>query len=159
MFSKQNITVGGVILALILAVFGLVGGNQSASNLGAATPGTRLPHGITIGLPQNSPTNIADIKAGSCAWIGAHVTQIATSTSVYDCAVAGVASGDIVTAIVGTSTPLIAGQYGGFIITAAAASTTANFITLTVYNGTGVSSDPTTRGYASTTYYQIMRTQ
>lgn len=45
--SKQNITLGIAILALILGGFSLVGGNNQSANLGAV--GTRFPNGIVAG--------------------------------------------------------------------------------------------------------------
>ncbi len=51
--SKQNITLGIAIIALIVGAFGLVGGNNSQSeNLGST--GTRFPNGLSTN--STSPT-------------------------------------------------------------------------------------------------------
>lgn len=152
------IAVGIAILAVLLAGVALVGvNNQSATTtLGASTPGTRFPHGVTIGLPTNSPTNIADVKVVTCsAGIIGNNTVTASSTKAFDCAVTGIISTDIVFFSSASTTQ----TSNGFVITGASASSTAGFITLLVSNLTGAN-NVVPYGIASgTTAFLIVKTQ
>lgn len=160
-------------LSLVLSISNAVGDNSQSkkidqiieavnglqsSDLGAATPGTRFPHGITIGLPTNSPTNIADIKTGTCVLLTTDVSQPATTTLPYDCAVTGVVSGDNVIAQLSSSTPAFGGATGWSIV-ASKASTTAGFITVLLANNSGAPRIPSAYGVGSSTTYQIIKTQ
>lgn len=152
---KNYIVVGIAVLALILSTYGLVGGNQSSSTLGNATPGTRFPHGITIGLPANSPSNIAKILSGTCT-ILANTSIAATSTANFDCAITGVTPGDIVT-VASQASSTLASQ---FVIKGVTASSTAGFVTFSMLNLTGAAAVPAaTVGVGSSTQYQIVTVQ
>lgn len=147
---------------------GLVGNNQSVQNtdtsLGASTPGTRYPHGITVGLPANSPTNLGDVKAGTCSLIGLDVAQAASTTRPYDCAVTGMVSGDLVFFTEATTSATYATTNAPFRIVGAKASTTAGYITFGVENYFGASQAPGNiggiqTGFGSSTEYLIVKTQ
>lgn len=151
-YSKSALVVASI--AIVIAIGGYFF-PQVSKTLGAVTPGTRFPHGISIGLPANSPTNIGDIKSGSCNLISSAFTGIAASSSLpYDCAVAGVVSTDQVFAQFATSSS----PYGGWLITGAAASSTAGFITINAVNNTGGAA-VMPASVASTTKYFIVKTQ
>lgn len=166
--NKITIGVIGILslLGVILGGAALVGNHPAAPNsieLGAATPGTRFPHGITVGIATNSPTNIADIKAGTCtSLVGTDIVQTASTSKGYDCAVSGVVSGDLVFPVISTSTPLTY-TFGTFQLVAAKASTTAGYITLVYANLTGANAIPSAvgpqMGFASSTNYIVVKTQ
>ncbi len=163
--------IGGVaVLALIIGSVALVGsqsssqGIQDTSVFGASTPGTRFPHGITIGLPQNSPTNIGDIKAGTCALSnlgttgqGIDVSQAASTTQRYSCAVTGVISTDIVI-IANIATSSIE-TVNGWAIVGAIASSTSGYIDVILSNLTGTAKVPSAQGVGSSTPYIVIKTQ
>lgn len=153
-------------LLVILFIFTLVGGgnHQSASNLAGVTTGSAFPHGISIGLPANSPTNLALIGAGTCSSVQITAgNTTASTTAVVDCATSvAVASGDIVMLSFATTT-VASPQWGAtspkWVILAAKASTTASFITGLVLDQTGGDANLSNSGIASTTYYQVFRAQ
>lgn len=150
----------GILIAIVIAIgswFVHTAPDGSVS-FGNTTPGTRFPHGISIGNPAvlgTNPTNLAKFMFGTCALISSNFTVPATSTVPMDCAITGVASTDGVFAQFATST---ATTYGGWQIRGASASTTAGFITISVVNGTGASATIPS-GVASTTKYIILGAQ
>lgn len=81
---------------------------------------------------SSTGTSINNIAFGSGAIIG-NVSQTATTTKAYDIAAVGCLSGDKVLTEQASSTAVL----GGFQITAASASTTAGYVTLSVFNGSG----------------------
>lgn len=150
-------------IVAIVAVYGavagsvaLVGGNQPAgsSSFGAATPGTRFPHGITLGLPANSPTNIGSMWAGSTALIWSFTNQPASTTVAWDISVPGIQSGDVVEAWFATSSAV----GGGWQLIGSSASTTAGVATLRIANNTGASA-LLPASIASSTQYIVIRPQ
>lgn len=142
------------VLALVIGSVALVGGNQSA-DLGASTPGTRFPHGVTFGDPSYSPTNLALVKAGTCT-ILADASVAATSTKNFDCAFTGARSGDIVVAALQASSTL-ASQY---VIKGVTASSTADYLTFSILNLTGGAAVPAaTNGFGSSTQVELFRAQ
>lgn len=159
------ITLAVAVLALVIGSVALVGNQPTGSQpLGAATPGTRFPNGVTVGKAANSPSNLANIIAGTCtSIIGADISQSASTTKPYDCAVTGAASGDLVFAVTSTSTTLTYGGFAPFEIVGAKASTTAGFITFMVANTSGaaavLSAVNAQAGFASSTNYLVVRTQ
>lgn len=161
--SIRNLWIALVVVGIIA-----IGGYffpKVLSNFGASTPGTRYPHGITIGNAANSPTNIADVKVGSCALIVGtqNIAVVATTTTVADCAVTGVVSTDLVTnGIFSTTTlsnPLWGSTSSSWTIVKAAASSTSGFITFTILNQTGGSATLSSSGIASSTTYTVVKTQ
>lgn len=158
--TKVNVALGLTLIAIVIAVGGYFF-PQIQNVLGASTPGTRYPHGITVGNAANSPTNIADIKVGTGALIVGTQTQSASTTAPYDIAVSGVVSGDLVSsALFATTTGN--GAFGGsgqWIIIGGKASSTSGFITLTVFNNTGGTSNLGISGIASSTVYTVVKTQ
>lgn len=78
-------------------------------------------------------------ESNRCDWILAGggtsgLVFAATSTRSIDCAVTGVTVGDSIVASLPTTTPSV---FGGVRIVGVNASSTAGFVTFTVYNGTG----------------------
>jgi hypothetical protein len=148
-------------VALIVVAIIAIGGYffpQVKGLLGAVTPGTRFPHGITIGLPGNSPTNLGDVKVGSCSLLGADVSQAATTTASYDCAVTGVISTDLVTSFM-LSTSTQNTSLLNWSVMGARASTTAGFITVRLTNLTGTAATPSVTAVGSSTVYTVVKTQ
>lgn len=141
-----------VVIATTVAALVYMGANGTGPMAGASTPGTRFPHGITIGLPTSSPTNVSKVLVGTGAIIG-NKSQTASTTSAYDIAVTGVVSGDIVFVQSATSTAAAL----PFIITGASASTTAGYITLTVFNLGPAAAVP--NAIASSTQYEVISVQ
>lgn len=142
---------------------GLVGGNNQSAELGASTPGTRWPHGITVGLPSYSPTNLALLSAGTCSSITVPIgNTTASTTQPFSCAATQAISGDVVFLSFATSTAA-SPQWGAtspiWEIQAAKASSTAGSIEGVALNQTGGAAQLTSSGIASTTYYQIWRAQ
>ena len=123
--------------------------------------GTQFPHGITVGLVAETPPNIAKILVGSCALLGADVSQAATTTRPYDCAVTGVTSADYAFGSFATTTAMVNGAQVGlqWAVTGAKASTTAGYVTFLVTNFTGADRVLSTTNIASTTQYQVFETQ
>lgn len=160
---------GALVVVAIIAVGGYFFPHAAeivSSTFGASTPGTRYPHGITVGNAANSPTNLADVKVGTGALVvsaGAGGTVTASSSAVFDIAVTGVVTGDLVTSVVFATTTAPSPQWGAtspnWLITSAKASTTAGFITVTVLNQTGGSASISASGIASSTVYTVVKTQ
>lgn len=160
--SKQNITIGGVIVALVLSILGLFGGsNQTAPvpvpDLNFGRVGTQMPNGVTIG---SSGTNNRHVIDTTCALAGADIVQTASTTKGYGCAVTGVTSSfNVVLAQLSTSTPFIPAQGQGFVIVGAKASSTAGQIDVLVFNAAGTATAPSILGYASSTSIHAVQTQ
>lgn len=141
------------VLALVIGSVALVG-NQSDATLGASTPGTRFPRGITIGLPTYSPANLALISAGTCSLVS-DSSIAATTTGTGTCATTGSLSGDIVLVSLSTTTTKMAAQYSVVGTVAATDSTTVRLLNLT-----GANAVPSaTNAFGSSTQYQVFRTQ
>lgn len=158
MTSLNKIWVALIVVAIIA-----IGGYsypssliQGGESLGASTPGTRFPHGITIGLPTSSPTNVSLILAGTCNFVGMDVSQTATTTSSYDCAVPGIIAGDIIQLQPATTTPT---TNLGWRVNGANASSTAGFITAAWMNLTGGNAIPSVSKVGSSTQYYVFRVQ
>lgn len=155
----------GIGLALILSFVALVGGNQSAATPNLGQAGTRFPHGISVGLPSSSPTNLALILSGTCVGIvgpGATAQVVASTTGVFDCVIPGIIPGDTVDFSFATST-LSSPQWGAtssnWEVQGGSASTTAGFGTVRVVNQTGGNAALSGSGIASSTSYQVFRSQ
>lgn len=162
---NKKIVYGGILIAIVIAIVALFlpsVSTPSSTSLGSGTPGTRFPHGITVGGGDGSSafgTNMAVFLDGTCALIvqGGNVT--ASTTGAYDCAVTGLTSSYNVRAIIATSTKYASGQGNGFYVVGAKASTTAGYLTVILANGTGADANPSVMGYASSTAYQAILAQ
>lgn len=169
---NENSNFGSValsVIAIVIAVLSLgyavshVGVSQVAEvqpAAGGITIGTNYKYGISVGNTATLgtvPTNFSKILVNTCSLISNSFTVAATTSTAMDCAVTGVVSTDIVFAEFASSS--VATAFGpGWSVSGAAASSTAGFITLTVYNGTGVSG-VIPASMASTTRYQVFGTQ
>ena len=115
---------------------------------------------FTVGA---SGTAVSQVIKGSCALTGMDVSQTATTTSPYDCAVTGVVAGDIVIAQFATSSVAVNQSFSGdnntgWIIHSVVASTTSGYITVRVANWTGGSVAPSSvTRMGSSTQYIILR--
>src|SRR3990167_3126573 len=97
----------------------------------------------------------AELKATTCDFRAPEgdVSVVATSSIQIDCAVTGIASGDVVFAQLATSTKTTALSLNasGWDIISAKASSTAGFVTMRLYNGTGVDQVPSAVNIGSST--------
>lgn len=155
--SKNGFALAAALVALIIAIgscFVHVTSEGSVS-FGASTPGTRFPHGITVGLPPNIPSNYALIESGTC-FLLADFSITATTTRNVDCAITDAVAGDRIQLTLAASTTL-ASQY---IVKSSQASSTSGFATAQLVNLTGGNAVPSaTNGFGSTTEYRLFRTQ
>ena len=164
MNSKSNVwAVGLALIAVLIAIGAWVfpmtastpsdGGEQGPTS-GASTPGSRYPNGVTIGKPLYSPTNIALVKVGTCnASMAAALA--ATSSGAATCTVAGALAGDIVDVNL-PQAGVLAGVYGGFIVSGGVATTDG--ITFSIFNYTGAATSSFALATTSV-QYRIYRTQ
>lgn len=186
MTLKDKLIFGAVVVVVaIAAVFGassFIGGNGSVPSFGAVgnllaenyIPYVRTNGGYNSADPINtsalmsttgtfsvgsSGSTISQYNFGTCAIWGAH-TITASTTKTVDCAtgaahtaLTGITSTDNVMVQATTS---ISSTYLGVRIVSAHASTTAGYITLQLYNGTGTTF--TWTGTASSTIaYQAVK--
>lgn len=100
-------------------------------------------------------TQIDNLLVGTCNMVGMDVTQTATTTSAYDCAVTGVVAGDIVLANFPTTTP---STNLGWHLLGVNASSTAGYITFLVQNLTGADAVPSASAVGSSTPYMVIST-
>jgi len=108
-------------------------------------------------LGANGSDN-AEMTAGTCNMIVQATAVTASTTAAYDCAITGVVSGDIVFASVGTTTGTGILGSSGWTIVGAKASSTSGYITINMFNGTGVNGNPSIAGYSSSTNYWVIDT-
>lgn len=151
-YFKQNHLSILIILWLVLAPFF---GGQTFGALDRTTVGNPWTHSgaVTFSSTATIGTNgsaITELKATTCALIGTDGSQAASTSVPYDCAVTGIASGDVVLAQIATSTDF-AGPVFGWDIIAAKASTTAGYVTVLLANKTGAAATPSISGVGSTT--------
>lgn len=166
--------VGSVIVAVVLGLF--VNGPTSlgaitspASNLDflQLSQGLQLPAGPSVSTAQWG-TQIQGFENGSkfggtaCYVLAASQTISASSTATVDCqassvgapgvALPNVLAGDRVFASLGTTSPT---TFQGLSIIGASASSTAGFVTLNVFNGTGATFTWTAAASSSVQYLDI----
>lgn len=163
--SNKTLTIG-LVVAIVLAIgayffpqiqqkTGLFGSTDCQQTT-CLTGGLRI---LTGTLESDGAFQIGSAGAlltlvdadNDCSLVG-NVTLAASSTASLDCSVSSVLSGDITFAQFATSTAPVAGIQ----ILGASASSTAGFLTLRVYNGTGASY-LIPASVASSTQYQIYR--
>lgn len=163
--QKDTFARVGILIAIVIAIgFGIA--NQVAiANLGgnAGAVGTRFPDGLGVGTTTVTRYDLTVGTVGSafsqiigttCNLIGADVSQAATSTKQYDCAITGLTSSFKVMAQLSTTTPVILSGTNtglGWSIVAAQASTTAGFATVLLYNGSGGAAIPSVSSVSSST--------
>lgn len=164
--NKQNILWGIAGLALVLSIIGLVGGhNQSASGVrlsgvtnydSLTLAPTNATEGLKVGTttPSQFASTLNLVYATSSAFLIANASITASTTANVDAAVVGVQPGDFVVGQL-TASSTLASQ---FIVKGVVASSTAGFVTFSIYNATGGSLLPaTTNGFGSSTQVWIFR--
>lgn len=160
---NKVIVYGGILIAVVLAIVGIVSPVASPSGetpqAGASTPGTRFPHGVTIGLPANSPTNLSKVVVATANAIGMDASQAATTTASYDYAVTGVVSTDFVTSVMLSTTTQATLLTSNWVVASAKASTTAGFVTVRLVNLTGGTATPSASAVGSSTVITVVSTQ
>jgi hypothetical protein len=145
----------GAVVALGLGGFLIV---QNGQNLGGAAYEAltkQFGNGSQGGIIVGNGTQLLQVLKGTCNLVGADVSQAATTSAPYDCAVSGVQSGDLVIAQLGTTTQNASSLRWN--IEAAVASSTSGYITLRLSNGTGASAKPSVTSVGSSTQYVIIR--
>jgi hypothetical protein len=161
--TKEKIALGIAILALVVAGVAIVkGGNasfggttefQKKSFVEGLFAGNSRQLEITrngaLKIGDNGAT-FAELKATTCNLIGTDGSQTASTTVAYDCAITGIASGDVVLAQLATTTVYVGGS-AGWLITASKASTTSGYITVLLSNLTGSNRVPSASNVGSST--------
>ncbi len=170
--SNRNLWIALVVVAIIA-----IGGcfypqvQKAVSHIGLAgetnynTLGvTGLKVGASCGDSFGSSTAAgcrptAHLIVGTCALLGLDVSQAASTTVPYDCAVTGVTSSDNVIASFSTTTAVSVGWAGqpSWLISGAKASSTAGFITIGLTNLSGAAKVPSATNIGSTTQYVIFQ--
>ena len=149
-------------LILVIAIMVLVGGNQSAPDgrVGGYTDYDAIrAQASKIGSSGSLNGNTI---IGTCALTGMNVSQTASTTSPYDCAVTGVVAGDYVVAQFATSSTAVNQSFNGnngtgWVVQSAIASSTDGYITVRVANLSGGSVVPAAvTQLGSTTRYMII---
>lgn len=154
--KTNKIVIVGLVVALVLAGIAFYKTLGGSSDLASATPGSLLieqydPYvnqngGINSALPiqtsstvtaanvtVGSGTNLTGFVAGTCDLIGSAVSQAASTTVAYDCAVTGLTSSYVAFAQLATTTVRSSGSATWF-VSAAKASTTAGYATVLLTN-------------------------
>lgn len=153
--SNKNLTIG-LVIAIVIAVVGLFtpAGSAVQKVFGGLVNYDEVD-ATAIKIGGSNGSRIGPIISGTCTLTVQLATIAASTTAPYDCAVTGVAVGDTVIANLATSTVYTVGQGAGFFVVGSKASTTAAFITVDLFNGTGAAANPSTFGYSSTTNYLV----
>ena len=155
--------VAGVIIGFLATYFL---GSKTVAPTGSATTygGSLTVSGTDASANTNTLTigdngsAITELKATLCTSFtastlatGDGIAQAASTTKAYDCAVTGVASGDVVLAQFGSSTPITTTAGSNYwAIISAKASSTAGYVSLLIYNN-GPSAVPSALGVGSST--------
>ncbi|MEK7596494.1 MAG: hypothetical protein AAB450_00015, partial [Patescibacteria group bacterium] len=149
-FTGLNATTTNATTTDALYVTGnsYVGGRATTT---ASTGAITTEGGITVGT---GGTAITRIYKGTCNLTGMNISQAATTTQVYFCAVTGVVSTDTVFVTLATSTPQFT---NGWVLAGAKASTTAGYVDVLISNLTGTDRIPSVTGVGSSTQYLIIR--
>lgn len=150
-YLKQNHLSLLIIAYLVIAPF--VGGHAFGA-LDRTTIGNpwTFTNTVTLSSTLKIGTNgatITELNTTSCNLSNADTSVAATSTGYVYCAITGVASGDVVFAQLATTTANAA--FGGWSIYSAKASTTAGFVDIRLYNGTGAAAVPSVTSVGSST--------
>lgn len=153
----------GLVVGLLIASVNssLVGGVYTQVNstfregikVGTSNQTTISSSGVvTVGASGSAVTQL--IK-GTCNLTGMDVSQAASSTASYDCAVTGVVSGDLVLGSLGTTSQNTSVLNWG--IAGVKASTTDGYITFRITNFSGAAAAPSITAVGSSTQYVIIR--
>lgn len=156
-----TILVAALVSVLILSLNkGAPSMPTTDTTLGSQIETVRVTLGGGVKIGGNG-TIVLQRLTGTCTLIGTSASQTASTTAPYDCAIPNVKSGDLITsALFGQATSLASGSNPGWIIIGAKASTTAGYVTFMVSNQNGTArSLVASSGIASTTVYDISRTQ
>lgn len=143
--NKKNLIIGVIALIVIVAGYFVF---SSARGVGGTTNFDTLDVDSVI-VGENGST-LNEIKSTTCN-LSTTATSLASSTSPFQCAITGIASGDqvFVTLPYGNSMSGL----GGIAMRYAVASTTAGFIEVGLFNASGVA----TTSYAlATTSVQVL---
>lgn len=153
--DNAKIALGVALVAVVIAIGGYF--YPQVSHL-AGEIGTRMQHGLSVGYTSAAPGGVAPtdgkltvgingtplgtVNFGKCAILAYATTIAASTTATVDCSttgriggtLTGITSTDNVMAMATTS---LSTTYLGVRIVSANASTTAGYITLKIWNGTG----------------------
>lgn len=162
-FIKKNII---ALVALVIAILGVylilfapakgtalgaLGSPTNYSTISAAK--MQIGTGCDNAFGTCQGTLVSQFQKGACTLLGANTAQGATTTAAYDCVVSNVLPGDTVMIQAATTSA------NGWLVVGANASSTAGFITLNLFNGSGTSRAPSAGGnqIGSSTQYLILR--
>lgn len=121
-------------------------GNKSVLGSQIQTVLVWLGGGVKVG---NLGNNITKIIATNCDLIIGRTNQTGSTSVSYDCAVQGARSGDIVMAQLATTT--IGSNILRWQVADARASSTPNYVTVSLQNLTGTSANPSVNAIGSST--------
>lgn len=99
-------------------------------------------------------SRLTDLLVANCNMTGMNVSQVATSSANYDCAVTGVQTNDFIFFGQATTVPT---TFHGWRIMGANASSSNGYITFKVWNGTGADAIPSVSKVGSSTPVLILR--
>ena len=152
-FIKNNVVGLVAIVLSIIAVLGIssVGGGK---NLGAQVQNDLWYHTGGIVLTRDGTgTTINNLISSTCSMVATSFYQTATTTQNYSCAATGVKPNDVVVSDPSANQSV---GFGGWVITSAAASTTAGYIQFSVVNLSGATA-PVPSSIASSTEFIDLR--
>lgn len=153
--------IGSLVLAVVVfthlpAAGKPLGGTTNYDTLSASA--LQVGSGCNNGFGTCTGTPLAQVNAGACSIQASSATIAASTTATVDCQagtqgvdvpLAGITAGAGVQLTQGTTTPT---TYQGLDVLGASASTTAGYITLKLFNGTGATFTWTPTASSSFTY-------
>lgn len=147
---KQLLEWSGVVALVILAIIVLVPSKEKP--LGGYTNSDAInTSALKVGA---SGALVGNIIPTTCNLLGMDVSQAASSTASYDCAVTGVVSGDYVFASLATSTQNT--SVLNWVLAGVRASSTAGYVTMRVSNFSGAAATPSVTAVGSSTVVLVI---
>ena len=147
-----TILISTLVLSFIPTSTPSTDGNKSVLGSQVETVLVWLGGGVKIG---NLGNNVTKVIASTCDLIIGRTSQTGSTSIAYDCAVQGARSGDIVMAQLATTT--IGSNILRWHIADARASTTPNYVTVSLQNLTGTSVNPSVNAIGSSTRVLIYK--
>lgn len=151
-----SVVFGVLVLMHPIAASKTLGGTTNYDTLSASA--LVIGTGCNSGFGTCSGTTITAVNAGSCSIQSSSQTIAASTTATVDCQagtagvdapLTGITAGAGTQVTQGTTTPVV---YQGLNVLGASASTTAGYITLKLFNGTGATFTWTPTASSSYTY-------
>lgn len=150
MTSLKNVWIAMIVVAII-AVIGIFSSLGKSATFGGVTNYDEVD-ATAIKIGGTNGSRVGPIISTTCTLL-ANTSITASTTANVDCVVAGVNPGDIVTGNLQASTT----NASNYDIRGISASSTAGFITFSLYNQTGANAVPAaTNGFGSSTEVMVM---